>query len=183
MAAKNRKVRNIALAVLVAAIGAGLAWWITVGPTVEVKRTCSGILWRNHDNSFCQEVKVTVRGKMNHRTFWGDIAVEGTELNVTGVRADMENGHAYLDRAGHFDFSEAPYLAAVLQEGRFSSLVLFVGEVDSVSEEEMQSHFGGEDGLVISAPCTTREEALALFAQLRGKHPGLHPYLSDMDWA
>lgn len=52
MAEKNRKVRNIALAVLVAAIGAGLAWWITVGPTVEVERTCNGILWRNHDDSF-----------------------------------------------------------------------------------------------------------------------------------
>ena len=129
MAAK--KFLIVKLLIVLAAAG-GLAWWIAVGPAVNIDRTYDGVLWRSHDASLCAPVTVHVTGTMDRRTFSGDIVVEGADLEMTGVRAHMKNGHAFLDKVPH-DYIDQPYLAAVLQTGRFSSFVLFVGEPDSAT--------------------------------------------------
>ena len=179
MAAK--KFLIVKLLIAMAAAG-GLAWWIAVGPAVNIDRTYDGVLWRSHDASLCAPVTVHVTGTMDRRTFSGDIVVEGADLEMTGVRAHMKNGHAFLDKVPH-DYIDQPYLAAVLQTGRFSSFVLFVGEPDSVTETGTQSSFGGADALVISAPCTDRAGALAVFDQLRETNGGLPAYITDTEWA
>ena len=55
MAAK--KFLIVKLLIVLAAAG-GLAWWIAVGPVVNIDRTYDGVLWRSHDASLCAPVTV-----------------------------------------------------------------------------------------------------------------------------
>ena len=182
MGAKGRRrfVLGAALAAAALVVG-GLLWWSAAGPAVEIERTYTGVLWRNGDEGLCREVTVRVSGVMDRRTFSGDIRVEELGLETTGVRVRLDNGHAFLDTAPH-DYLDEPYLASVLEEGDFAAMTFFVAEPVHATEGYTESRFGGASALLISAPCTDRAEALAVFQQLREAHPGLHPYISDMEW-
>lgn len=155
---------------LLCALAVCIGWFIMPTP---VNSTIPGVLWRD-DSEFYQFVTVELQGQRSGFQFWGDIAVPEMGLRIENASLNLGNGYAKL--YGSNINNDARALGAVVSTDCLRTLLLLFRE-DCVSgtadgTDYVTSHMGGQNRLMLSAPCATREEAVDIGNRLCKKSVG-----------
>lgn len=112
------------------------------------------------------------RGWLGNRTFRGTLGIEGEELPVSEVNRELEiqldkNNFGWLHYYNVQDEFLGLYLYGTVTFAKDYSKVTFnIHEKDS----DYSSQWNGEDGLMLSAPASNREEALQISNELMGRY-------------
>lgn len=149
----------------------------------DINTTLEGVQCRINDNEYIEKITITVKGKYNQYLFKDDVFIGNISINLYGDIWSLENGKLVFSdnnapilksKIGNNGYCEIENFGNILCTENFSEILILVSE----KTETEGTGWTSENGLYISAPAKTKEDAINIADKLRKRSV----WLSQGSW-
>lgn len=162
---KSQRAQAITAVIVAVVLAAAYIIWMPVNQTVN--KQLSAFAYRLGDAESGESVDIIISGTVKRKLFRPVKSFEGS-LEVSSLKETQGNWlvFLYVSGEGVLMYHQGPepiYMGTIALQGKLDSVLLLIDE-RRISGEGYG--WSGENGYVIAAPATSREEAVAAAARI-----------------
>lgn len=156
---KRLRFAKVILIAIFCAVTVIIAWFVIIPHNVD--QNLRGILWRDGDNTTYKPITVEIHGQRAGPCFWGNISIPEMDLSIQNTSLNLHNGYTWLHDSNRND--QGYGLSAMISTDHMQTIVLlFQEDCHTTSDGTIWCTTKGTHGLMLSAPCDSRKDAVCI---------------------